>query len=80
MARAYALPTSERLWQPGDAAKLRIRELVADFSIEVTPATAGKHGRLPACCPRRPGSTSRSCQAKTTAAWPRSQRASAPKA
>jgi methylenetetrahydrofolate reductase (NADPH) len=46
MARASALPLSERVWQPDDAAKLRVRELVADFSIEVTPATAGKHATL----------------------------------
>jgi methylenetetrahydrofolate reductase (NADPH) len=46
MSRAYALPASEPVWQPDDAAKLRIRELVADFSIEITPATAGKYAAL----------------------------------
>lgn len=51
MAPAYALPTSERPWQPDDAAKLRIRELVAGFSIEVTPATAGKHAALAGLLP-----------------------------
>jgi methylenetetrahydrofolate reductase (NADPH) len=46
MSRAYALPASEHVWQPDDAAKLRIRELVADFSIEITPATACKYAAL----------------------------------
>ena len=46
MGRAYVLPASEQVWQPDDAAKLRIRELVADFSIEITPATAGKYAAL----------------------------------
>jgi methylenetetrahydrofolate reductase (NADPH) len=46
MVRAYATPFSERVWQPDDAAKLRIRELVADFSIEITPAIAAKHTAL----------------------------------
>ena len=46
MDRAYALPAAELVWQPDDAAKLRIRELVADFSIEITPATAGKYAAL----------------------------------
>jgi hypothetical protein len=32
--------------QADDAAKLRIRELAADWSIEVTRATAGKHAAL----------------------------------
>ena len=46
MVRAYALPASEQVWQPDDAAKLRIRELVADFSIEITPAAAAKYAAL----------------------------------
>jgi methylenetetrahydrofolate reductase (NADPH) len=46
MVRAYATPISERVWQPDDAAKLDIRELVADFSIEITPAIATKHNAL----------------------------------
>jgi methylenetetrahydrofolate reductase (NADPH) len=46
MVRAYATPISERVWQPDDAAKLLIRELVADFSIEITPAIAAKHTAL----------------------------------
>jgi methylenetetrahydrofolate reductase (NADPH) len=46
MVRAYATPISERVWQPDDAAKLLIRELVADFSIEITPAIAAKHMAL----------------------------------
>jgi methylenetetrahydrofolate reductase (NADPH) len=46
MVRAYATPISEQVWQPDDAAKLRIRELVADFSIEITPAIAAKHTAL----------------------------------
>jgi methylenetetrahydrofolate reductase (NADPH) len=46
MVRASATPVSERVWQPTDAAKLRIRELVADFSIEITPAVAAKHAAL----------------------------------
>ena len=46
MVRADALPASERVWQPDDEAKLRIRELAADFSIEITPATAARHAAL----------------------------------
>lgn len=46
MVRACATPISEPVWQPDDAAKLRIRELVADFSIELTPAMAAKHRAL----------------------------------
>ena len=46
MARAYATSISERVWQPDNAATLRIRELVADFSIEITPAIAAKHTAL----------------------------------
>jgi methylenetetrahydrofolate reductase (NADPH) len=46
MVRASALPAMKRVWQPDDGAKLRIRELAADCSIEVTPATAGKHAGL----------------------------------
>ena len=46
MAGAYATSISERVWQPDDAAKLRIRELVADFSIEITPAIAARHAAL----------------------------------
>jgi methylenetetrahydrofolate reductase (NADPH) len=46
MVRAYATPIRERVWQPDDAAKLRIRELVADFSIEITPAIAARHAAL----------------------------------
>jgi methylenetetrahydrofolate reductase (NADPH) len=46
MVRAYAAPISEEVWQSDDAAKLRLRELVADFSIEITPATAAKHVAL----------------------------------
>jgi methylenetetrahydrofolate reductase (NADPH) len=44
--RAYATPVSERVWQPDDAAKLRLRELVADFSTEITPAVAARHTAL----------------------------------
>jgi hypothetical protein len=50
------------------SAKLGIRELAANFSIEVTPATAGKHAALADLLPRGPGFSSRSCQARTTAA------------
>jgi len=46
MVRAYATQLGERVWQPDDAAQLRIRELVADFSIEITPAVAAKHTAL----------------------------------
>jgi methylenetetrahydrofolate reductase (NADPH) len=46
MVRAYATSLSERVWQPDDAAKLRISELVADFSVEITPAIAAKHAAL----------------------------------
>jgi methylenetetrahydrofolate reductase (NADPH) len=46
MVHASALPARGRVWQPDDGAKLRIRELMADFSIEVTPATVGKHAAL----------------------------------
>jgi methylenetetrahydrofolate reductase (NADPH) len=46
MVRANATAISERIWHPDDAAKLGIRELVADFSIEITPAIAAKHGAL----------------------------------
>ena len=46
MVRASATPVSERVWQPDAAAKLRVRELVADFSIEITPAVAAKHTAL----------------------------------
>ena len=44
MVRAYATQQSERVWQPDDAAKLRIREIVADFSIEITPAVGLRLG------------------------------------
>lgn len=46
MLRAYARQTTERVWQPDDAAKRRVRDLVADFSIEITPASAAKHAAL----------------------------------
>jgi methylenetetrahydrofolate reductase (NADPH) len=46
MARAYATAIREQVRQPDDAAKLRLRELVADFSIEVTPPIAAKHTAL----------------------------------
>jgi methylenetetrahydrofolate reductase (NADPH) len=46
MIRAYATPVSEQVWQPDDAAKLCVRELVADFSIEITPAVAARHTAL----------------------------------
>jgi methylenetetrahydrofolate reductase (NADPH) len=46
MVRAYATQLSERVWQPDDAAQLRLRELVADFSIEITPAIAARHTAL----------------------------------
>jgi hypothetical protein len=46
VAQAEALPTTGRPWTADDAARLRIRELVADWSIEITPATAGKHAAL----------------------------------
>jgi methylenetetrahydrofolate reductase (NADPH) len=46
MVRAYATAIREQVCQPEDAAKLRIRELVADFSIEITPAIAARHAAL----------------------------------
>jgi methylenetetrahydrofolate reductase (NADPH) len=46
MLTAYARQTTARVWQSDDDPKLRIRDLVADFSIEITPATAAKHAVL----------------------------------
>jgi methylenetetrahydrofolate reductase (NADPH) len=46
MLPAYARQTTERFWQPDDGAKQRIQDLVADFSIEITPATATRHVAL----------------------------------
>jgi methylenetetrahydrofolate reductase (NADPH) len=46
MLPAYARQTTARVWQPDEGAKLRIRDLVADYSIEITPATAAKHAAL----------------------------------
>ncbi|HLT02983.1 MAG TPA: hypothetical protein VK001_12430 [Geminicoccaceae bacterium] len=46
MLSAYARQTAAPDWQPDDTAKRRIRELVSGFSIEVTPATAARHGAL----------------------------------
>ena len=46
MLNAYARQTAAPDWQPDDTAKRRIRELVSGFSIEVTPATAARHGAL----------------------------------
>jgi methylenetetrahydrofolate reductase (NADPH) len=46
MLPAYARQTAARVWQPDDDPKRRIRDLVADFSIEITPATAAKHAAL----------------------------------
>jgi methylenetetrahydrofolate reductase (NADPH) len=45
MVRAYATSISEQVWQP-DAGQLRLRELLADFSIEITPAVAARYGAL----------------------------------
>jgi methylenetetrahydrofolate reductase (NADPH) len=46
MLPAYARQTTERFWQPDHGAKQRIQDLVADFSIEITPATATRHVAL----------------------------------
>jgi methylenetetrahydrofolate reductase (NADPH) len=46
MLPAYGRQTTARVWQPDDNAKLRIRDLVAAFSIEITPATATRHAAL----------------------------------
>jgi methylenetetrahydrofolate reductase (NADPH) len=46
MLAAYARQTTERVWQSDDGAKQRIQRLMADFSIEITPATATRHGAL----------------------------------
>jgi methylenetetrahydrofolate reductase (NADPH) len=46
MLPAYARQTTERFWQPDHGAKQRIQRLVADFSIEITPATASRHVAL----------------------------------
>jgi methylenetetrahydrofolate reductase (NADPH) len=46
MLPVHARQTTARVWQPDDDAKLRIRDLVADFSIEITPATAARHAAL----------------------------------
>jgi methylenetetrahydrofolate reductase (NADPH) len=45
MLPAHARQTTTRVWQPDDA-KRRIRDLVADCSIEITPATARRHAAL----------------------------------
>jgi methylenetetrahydrofolate reductase (NADPH) len=46
MLPAYARQTTERFWQPDHGVKQRIQGLVADFSIEITPATATRHVAL----------------------------------
>jgi methylenetetrahydrofolate reductase (NADPH) len=46
MLAAHARQTAERVWQPDDGAKHRVQDLLADFSIEITPATATRHARL----------------------------------
>jgi methylenetetrahydrofolate reductase (NADPH) len=46
MLAAHARQTTERVWQPDEGAKQRIQGLVADFSIEITPATATRHAAL----------------------------------
>ena len=46
MLPAHARQTAARVWQPGDDTKRRIRDLVADFSIEITPASARRHAAL----------------------------------
>lgn len=46
MPAAHARQTTAPDWRPEDAAKLCIRDLMADFSIEVTPAIAAKHASL----------------------------------
>lgn len=46
MMPASAKQITERVWQPDDDAKLRVRELVADFSIEITPVIAARHAAL----------------------------------
>jgi methylenetetrahydrofolate reductase (NADPH) len=51
MVRAHATAIGEQVWQTDDAAKLRIRELVADFSIEITPAVAAKPAALAGLLP-----------------------------
>lgn len=45
MLAAPARQTTAPVWQPDDA-KRRIRDLVADCSIEITPATARRHAAL----------------------------------
>jgi methylenetetrahydrofolate reductase (NADPH) len=46
MLAAYARQTAGHIWQPEVGAKQRIRDLLADFSIEITPATAARHAAL----------------------------------
>jgi methylenetetrahydrofolate reductase (NADPH) len=53
MLPAPARQTTARVWQPDDDAKRRIRDLVADCSIEVTPASARRHAALADLLPAR---------------------------
>ena len=46
MLPAHARQIAARVWQPDRGANLRISDLVADFSIEITPATAARHAAL----------------------------------
>jgi methylenetetrahydrofolate reductase (NADPH) len=46
MLPAHARQITARAWQPDRGANLRISDLVADFSIEITPATAARHAAL----------------------------------
>lgn len=46
MPLAYAPQTADIDWLPADRAGPQIRDLVADFSIELTPAMAAKHAAL----------------------------------
>ena len=46
MLPAHARQIAARVWQPERGANLRISDLVADFSIEITPATAARHAAL----------------------------------
>ena len=46
MLPAHARQIAARVWQSDRGANLRISDLVADFSIEVTPATAARHAAL----------------------------------
>ena len=46
MLPAHARQIAARVWQPDRGANLCISDLVADFSIEITPATAARHAAL----------------------------------